>query len=530
MYKEKTKAFHDKHITRNNFIPGQKVLLYHSRLKLFPRKLRSRWIGPFMVVKVFTHGAVEIKSIEMGQVFKVNGQRLKPFYEGLDKGDIEKVDLNTLEYENGEKENLRAPPFPAITISSSSHLAGFLSPSSITTAASGHLLPQPTAAGPSPEFSRINNSHGRTLFNAIAMSRTSRGLAIQEQGPVPLDNDQGQSSKAKVSKKKSKTTGKGSDPSLTIDDIRRFRENLSGGEICATKFYSQESMERLGLHDYMVKLFTNIGWQDHLRLCARTYEAPTKEFLSTFAQDHATGILTLQLQGQRKRLTYQQLDTMMGTPSKENDTNKSLEYKAFIRYPDNEFWHQLTMLGTFGITVPSSTLHSRRPRAPQSDLKAMERMDLLLPRADGTFSWLNYNKKPFLLFPSRTPFSIVHPHSWYQLPDLATTGEAFSLLDPDRIGENDPSYDPAFEEEEYDFRDDSVEDKFGDASMPDTQGNYQQDEPPEYPLNIYSQLAALRLQGNRNTADIQHMRNQFDDLCHFHQPIGGYPPRDPPQP
>ncbi|KAL4584161.1 hypothetical protein LXL04_008752 [Taraxacum kok-saghyz] len=91
MYKEKTKVFHDKHITRKHFIPGQKVLLYHSRLKLFPGKLRSRWHGPFVVVKVFDHGAVEIKSVETGQVFKVNGHRLKPLYEGFDKGDIEKV-------------------------------------------------------------------------------------------------------------------------------------------------------------------------------------------------------------------------------------------------------------------------------------------------------------------------------------------------------------------------------------------------------------------------------------------------------
>ncbi|XP_052623856.1 uncharacterized protein LOC128129270 [Lactuca sativa] len=34
--KEKKKEFHDKHITQKHFIPGQKVLLYHSRLKLFP--------------------------------------------------------------------------------------------------------------------------------------------------------------------------------------------------------------------------------------------------------------------------------------------------------------------------------------------------------------------------------------------------------------------------------------------------------------------------------------------------------------
>lgn len=45
IYKEKTKNFHDNIISRKQFKVGQKVLLYHSRLKLHPRKLRSKWIG-----------------------------------------------------------------------------------------------------------------------------------------------------------------------------------------------------------------------------------------------------------------------------------------------------------------------------------------------------------------------------------------------------------------------------------------------------------------------------------------------------
>jgi hypothetical protein len=41
IYKEKTKSLHDRIITRKEFNVGDKVLLYHSRLKLFPGKLRS---------------------------------------------------------------------------------------------------------------------------------------------------------------------------------------------------------------------------------------------------------------------------------------------------------------------------------------------------------------------------------------------------------------------------------------------------------------------------------------------------------
>jgi dTDP-4-amino-4,6-dideoxygalactose transaminase len=42
IYKEKTKSLHNRMITRKEFHVGDKVLLYHSCLKLFPRKLRSR--------------------------------------------------------------------------------------------------------------------------------------------------------------------------------------------------------------------------------------------------------------------------------------------------------------------------------------------------------------------------------------------------------------------------------------------------------------------------------------------------------
>jgi hypothetical protein len=44
-----------------------------------PGKLRSRWIGPFVVLNVFSHGAIDIQSIVTNKVFKVNGHKLEPF-------------------------------------------------------------------------------------------------------------------------------------------------------------------------------------------------------------------------------------------------------------------------------------------------------------------------------------------------------------------------------------------------------------------------------------------------------------------
>ena len=81
IYKEKTKAWHDKHITRKEFTAGQQVLLFNSRLKLFPGKLKSRWSGPFTVTKVFSHGGAEVSHPEKG-TFIVASQRLKPYYGG----------------------------------------------------------------------------------------------------------------------------------------------------------------------------------------------------------------------------------------------------------------------------------------------------------------------------------------------------------------------------------------------------------------------------------------------------------------
>ncbi|XP_062080598.1 uncharacterized protein LOC133785367 [Humulus lupulus] len=62
IYKEKTKAFHDKHILRKSFVEG-----------------------PFTVTKVFPHGVVEVVSPSTEKSFKVNGQRLKPYYESMEK-------------------------------------------------------------------------------------------------------------------------------------------------------------------------------------------------------------------------------------------------------------------------------------------------------------------------------------------------------------------------------------------------------------------------------------------------------------
>ncbi|XP_058732958.1 uncharacterized protein LOC131604542 [Vicia villosa] len=101
IYKEITKKWHDKRISRKEFNVGDVVLLFNSRLKLFLGKLRSRWFGPFEVTKVYPNGAVEIKG-KSSDNFIVNGKRLKYYHivENKDYTDSLKLAELTIESKN----------------------------------------------------------------------------------------------------------------------------------------------------------------------------------------------------------------------------------------------------------------------------------------------------------------------------------------------------------------------------------------------------------------------------------------------
>jgi len=94
--KSGTKFFHDQIINRKYFAPGQKVLLYNSRLHVFAGKLISRWLGLFTICTVSPHSAVIIIDPKSGEEMKVKGQKLKPFL----TTEPESQDENVLGHEN----------------------------------------------------------------------------------------------------------------------------------------------------------------------------------------------------------------------------------------------------------------------------------------------------------------------------------------------------------------------------------------------------------------------------------------------
>nr|GEW11298.1 putative ribonuclease H-like domain-containing protein [Tanacetum cinerariifolium] len=77
-----------------DFKVGDKVLLFYSRLRMHLGKLKSKWYGPNVVKTMYPYGTVEITD-KNGISFKVNGQRLKKYYDGhIDMEDKDVVKFN----------------------------------------------------------------------------------------------------------------------------------------------------------------------------------------------------------------------------------------------------------------------------------------------------------------------------------------------------------------------------------------------------------------------------------------------------
>jgi len=72
---------------------GQIVLLYNSRLHLFPEKLRLRWSGSFIVKHVYPYRAFDIENPKNDNVFKVNGHHLKASFDNF-PSENESIGLN----------------------------------------------------------------------------------------------------------------------------------------------------------------------------------------------------------------------------------------------------------------------------------------------------------------------------------------------------------------------------------------------------------------------------------------------------
>nr|GFA00863.1 reverse transcriptase domain-containing protein [Tanacetum cinerariifolium] len=93
IYKERTKKLHDDKIKNRIFNVGDQVLLFNLRQKIFSRKLKSRWSGPFTIFEIYPYGTAKLIHPD-GCNFKVNCHRLK-HYHGGDPSPLEIPDVTT---------------------------------------------------------------------------------------------------------------------------------------------------------------------------------------------------------------------------------------------------------------------------------------------------------------------------------------------------------------------------------------------------------------------------------------------------
>ncbi|CAH1417344.1 unnamed protein product [Lactuca virosa] len=171
-------------------------------------------------------------------------------------------------------------------------------------------------------------------------------------------------------------------------------------------------------------------------------------------------------------------------------------------------------------------------------------MELLAPINNRQYYWLNHAKESVYTLPniSISTFTTSDPKTWFlpaELHDDDVGDDDDMQVDIGHVGS------PFEAEDHYDLPirqlpPPTYAQPSGAHFEPYHEyQHYQQHSEPEseYPFDIYAQLAALRLQGNRNTAAIRRIEEQqartnnyMEDLWHHFQPEGGYRPRGPPPP
>ncbi|GJR13240.1 reverse transcriptase domain-containing protein [Tanacetum coccineum] len=91
LYKVRTKVWHDRKLRmRKEFKHGNKVLLFHSKYNFKQPKLRSHWLGPYVVKHQYPSRYVELYGKD-GKTFIVNSHRLKLYHEKEDYKDQREV-------------------------------------------------------------------------------------------------------------------------------------------------------------------------------------------------------------------------------------------------------------------------------------------------------------------------------------------------------------------------------------------------------------------------------------------------------
>ena len=66
--KQQQKTWHDQNIKNKNLSIGDLALLYNSQVKGKPKKLHTKWLGPYIVEEINANGSGRLEILQ-GSVF-----------------------------------------------------------------------------------------------------------------------------------------------------------------------------------------------------------------------------------------------------------------------------------------------------------------------------------------------------------------------------------------------------------------------------------------------------------------------------
>ena len=82
---QRQKVWDDRHIKRNHFEVGGLVLMYDNKFFKHPRKMKTHWLGPYVVKEITDGGVVKLEKLDGIEVRGLaNQSRLNPYYDSYE--------------------------------------------------------------------------------------------------------------------------------------------------------------------------------------------------------------------------------------------------------------------------------------------------------------------------------------------------------------------------------------------------------------------------------------------------------------
>ncbi|KAG7567995.1 Ribonuclease H-like superfamily [Arabidopsis thaliana x Arabidopsis arenosa] len=366
VYKERTKAFHDKKISPKDFKAGDQVLLFNSRLKLFPGKLKSRWSGPFTIKEVLPFGfnllesrkwkkarldqaySTTSRASPMNQLQVLNEAQLDAKPSPTPPSPLNRVNLPIRNTMDGDQERKRVSsrhaargfaiineriPAPAWTGHASfvredspDRVEREMVPNQAGDEPTRRHVEQGRRVGSSSSRNddaerlarrRREISRGKRVVEADFEPTQEEAVEMEEEEAVEMEEEIKPAKPAKRDRKKRKPP--------TTEEYYNYLKAL---EFEGTRHPHRKTMTALGIAEDIDYLAETCGLKTFLGYSFEGYQEETCQLLATLdvhfyadeqeeENERGFGYITFSVKGRDHSLTIRQLNLLYGFPSKE---------------------------------------------------------------------------------------------------------------------------------------------------------------------------------------------------------------------